>query len=614
MTRAIPQQNMWQLGLVLCVAAAGCGSVESIEPDADGCDAGPVCVGALDLDMGDSPPPDAFDSATRANEAGEACFDGQDNDGNEAVDCDEPACVSAYRSCCVGRAIAQCCSAPTTAAALDFDRCTGMLGGACGSAGVTPFGSPMPTLYDGVLFPNGDRSYDSGVVVDAPIAPGRAIEVRATLAIPSAICTDGCVEAVGVGLTAQASYGGTSYVRPLVGLLISASRRMADLVIDGERAGRVALRDGETTLDITLTLSPDGAVHVDGLVGGALSGRVTRSGALRLVAWGHNMNSTTRDGARVMALSASTSICDAPATWTERAPLLLGDGAMTRPSALLAPSVADSATESRLVFEAAGRIVLARRALSASTYALVGGYENAALADPGGAVLRDPELVALADGSWRVYVATEAGAIAFADGVADGDLFTLREVAVAPLALGAAITRLDGPTVLAPSGTDAAWHMVVRALDSAGQSALVHLVSSDGRSFALPASATLESATLRVPQASFGAFDRDELAAPDLFRHAGSIGIAYAGRAGARWSIGLLVTDDFRYTRPAPVAALLGDGAVLSASALTTDLDALSVSDPDVVVRGGQVELFYAGSNGVRIGLARTARPSSEGI
>ena len=186
MTHAILQQRVWQLGLVLSIAAAGCGSADGADlGTCEGEDA--ACFGGL-ADAGRSPPPDDVDAAAVANEVGETCFDGQDNDGNDAADCDEPACMTAYRSCCVGRAIAECCSGPIPAAALDFGSCTGTLGGACPIAGATPFGSPRPTLRDGVFFPNGDRSYDSGVVVDAPIAPGRAIEVRATLAVPPAIC------------------------------------------------------------------------------------------------------------------------------------------------------------------------------------------------------------------------------------------------------------------------------------------------------------------------------------------------------------------------------------------------------------------------------------------
>lgn len=615
-----PCRSPWWLGMALCAVATGCASLGDVAADGrvrdlPDCGAGGFCPMSEPPDAGIVGPDerDADLGGYLGLESGDACFDGQDNDGVGAIDCGEASCQEQFRSCCVGRSTPGCCDAPVDVPALVLDGCTGTFGGGCPSAGLLPFGAPLPHVIAGELFPNGDSSYDSGVVVDTPIAPGRAITVRATLAVAPVACGVGCVEAAGVGLTAAPGYGSESNVRALVGLVVSASRRTLDLVLEGEVADRVALPTGETTFDVVLSLAPDGGVSAEGLPGGTRYAQVVRAGTLRLVAWGRNMNSTDLSGARVSALTASTSTCDAPAVWTERGPLVLGDGASVAPSIATAPSVADLGGESRLVFEAGGRIVLARRMSATDAYAVVGGYDNAALSDPDGGALHEPELVALPEGGWRVYVATQGGAIAYADGLVGGDVFTLRGLAVSPSELGATIARLDGPSVLPPSVVGGLWHLVVRALDLSGRSSLVHLTSSDGLTFTLPADGTLASATLRIPQGSFAAFDRDEVAAPEVFRHGGAVGVAYAGRSGARWSIGLLVSDDFAHVRPAPIDGGLGVGAILAASGVAADVDALSVSDPDVIVRAGRVELFYAGSDGVSTHLARVARPSLGG-
>jgi hypothetical protein len=608
------------LGLAAAGCSSGAGDFPSATDDAGAdradCDGAACPVTITDPDGGDGPleTVDAGIGGSWAFESGETCFDGQDNNDNSAVDCAESTCQSEFRSCCVGRTSAACCDAPVDGPSLALAGCSGVVGVGCSSAGLLPFGSPSPFAASGVLFPNGDRSYDSGVVVDSVIAPGRAIGVRATLALPAAACADGCVEAVGVGLTAAASYGSESTVRPLAGVVLSAARRTADLVLDGEVAGRVALPAGETSFDVVLTLGPDGSVTVDGLPGSTLTGRVVRSGSLRLVAWGRNMNSTDLFGARVVSLVATTTTCDAPAVWTERGELVVGAGATAAPASVAGPSVADSGSESRLVFEVGGRIVLARRTSPMANYALVGGYDNAALSDLGGGALRDPELVAVPGGAWRLFVALPSGAIGVADGLAMANTFGPPAVSVSPSDLGPDIVRLDGPSVLAPSSLDTPWHLVVRALDTAGRSSLVLLESADGIGFRLRPLATLESATLRAPQGSFAAFDRDEVAAPDVFRHGGTVGIAYAGRAGARWSIGLLVSDDFAHVRPAPLDASFDAGAVLAGTGAASAVDALSVTDPDVVVRGELLELFYVGSDGVSARLARVARPSLRGL
>ncbi len=635
MTRTNPFQRIGWLIAGLGVVAAGCSSNTANSPRASVCDETDACVPGLAVDAGDAdevlvgnPTGDGGDASV---ESGEACFDGQDNNGNMLIDCAEPSCQGDFGSCCVGRSGASCCSAPFTVATLAFGDCTGALDVACAdvaaASDVTAFGAPLPTLVGGVLFcSNDDLSYDSGVVVNAPIAPGRAITLTGELSLPSGDCLAGCVESAAVGLTTAASYGDRSYVRALVGFVANASRHRVELVLNGEVAAYAEVAPAippTPGIDFALSLSPTGEVTVTGGTFASLSGRVQRSGDLHVVVWGHNMNRADGDNAKVLALTASTSICDAPATWTERAPLALGDSMVTPPVTappVSAPSVADLGGESLLAFEANDLVVLARRTSPSTTYALVGGYMTSAINDSS-RTFHDPELVALPDGSgWRLYVATDRGAIAYAYAARGADTFTFGADALTPAALGDTIDRVDGPSVLGPSDADPQWHLVVRAIDKDGRSSLVHLVSLDGVTFDFPADSmlapsvpgTLESATLRTPRGSFGAFDRDEVAAPDVYRQGRTVNVAYAGRAGARWSIGLLVSDAFAHMRPAAAGALLDDGAVLAGSAVSGDADSLSVSDPDVVVRGGQVELFYTGSDGANTRLAHASRAAFE--
>ena len=637
MTRTNPFQRIGWLIAGLGVVAAGCSSNNSGSLTARVCDEVDACVPDWAGEAGD--PNDAgilglspADGAPASTLAREDCFDGQDNNDDSVVDCAAASCQEDFGSCCVGRLGASCCSSPFTVATLAFGDCTGALDGICADVAarsdVTAFGAPLPTLVGGALFcSNDDLSYDSGVVVDAPIAPGRAITLTGALSLPSGDCLAGCVESAAVGLTTAASYSDRSYVRALVGFVANASRHRVELVLNGEVAAYADVAPAippTPSIDFALSLSPTGEVTVTGGTFASLSGRVQRSGDLHVVAWGHNMSRADGDNAKVLALTASTSICDAPATWTERAPLALGDSIVT-PSVtappVSAPSVADLGGESLLAFEANDLVVLARRTAPSTTYALVGGYTTSAINDSS-RVFHDPELVALPGGSgWRLYVATDSGAIAYADAALGAVTFPAPIVVLTPGELGVMIDRVDGPSVLAPSAPDLQWHLVVRAIDKDGLSSLVHLVSTNGVTFAFPsdsmlvpaAPGALESATLRTPQGSFAAFDRDEVAAPDVYRQGRTVNVAYAGRAGARWSIGLLVSDAFAHMRPAAVGALLDNGAVLAGSAVSGDADSLSVSDPEVLVRGGQVELFYTGSDGVNTRLAHASRAAFEG-
>jgi hypothetical protein len=115
----------------------------------------------------------------------------------------------------------------------------------------------------------------------------------------------------------------------------------------------------------------------------------------------------------------------------------------------------------------------------------------------------------------------------------------------------------------------------------------------------------LASATVRMQQPGFAAFDRDEVAAPAVYRHDGGVQLAFAGRSGARWAIGLMSTDlsDFSAWRAEPVTpVLVGDA---------DGFDALTVRDPAIVARGTDIQLLYIGSDGARdvIGIATRSAP-----
>src|SRR5262249_4215417 len=99
------------------------------------------------------------------------------------------------------------------------------------------FGSPGPWVAGGVLFPGGSLSFDSGVVMGAPV---NLTEERAVVEVTFTQATDcgsTCFDGVGAAFTTQTTLDARTHVHPLVGLLLSGSRDEVSLVVEDQVLG-----------------------------------------------------------------------------------------------------------------------------------------------------------------------------------------------------------------------------------------------------------------------------------------------------------------------------------------------------------------------------------------
>jgi hypothetical protein len=117
-------------------------------------------------------------------------------------------------------------------------------------------------------------------------------------------------------------------------------------------------------------------------------------------------------------------------------------------------------------------------------------------------------------------------------------------------------------------------------------------------------SSELPAMTARTSQRETSGFDADEIAWPALTVHGGAWRLAYAGRRGTRWAIGVLVSDQLIRFR-APV-----DGSVLGRGAT---FDRLGVFAPAILSAGAadRVEMYYLGTDGTGPTLGFTERPAA---
>lgn len=605
-------------GLLAVALLAGCGGLAAEEdraaggePRGDGggatIDAGrlgaeedePLPASESGADPDPTTPDDRFDESS-------GCIFGED------VELDrEPAfyeCDAAVldrcpnlRSCCVGDG--SCCSAvadgPLPSGAVPLDACSdGDDAATCLSGAgvpVTAFGDPLPRIESGLL-PNGDGSYDSGLLLGDPVDLGsHRIEVTATFGAP-ADCGASCLEGVAVGFTADEDLGASTNVRMLVGLLYSGSRAEVSLVVANEAVRRWPMEATEETW--SLTVRPDGIVEAMGPpLESPASVELLPEHAARLVVYGHNTNRPADSvlGARLTSLSVTTSLCDIPYAWAERgAATLRSGGVVYTPSFLHGPSIATTPEgDALLAFELAGKIVLAERDDTTGDFHLLGS-PDVSVVEADGAALSDPELV-WADGAWRLYYTLDDGAgIGMAEGDADAASFTHEGVVVPPLGLA----RVEQPT-LARHHTGV-WIMVARTTDDDGIAHLAVLRSTDGRNWHRQMQGDLEALTARGASSLTG-FDADDIAHPSLVIHDGAWQLYYAGRRGTRWSVGLIASDELFWWRSLG-RVFSGDG---------NGFDRVGTSAPDATPLGDSIELVYEGLDGAQSRAGRAWRPAT---
>lgn len=610
------------VALVASVAGAlvGCGSNVLASPDADadadgGCESD-ACVSPppRDLDAGDRGPEGIPGDAVAASVSAEVlatCYDGQDNDTDGVFDCAAPGCAQ-LASCCVGATSLGCCGSQDLVASMTLTGCSGLLE-LCGPIdGLQGFGEQSPTVSpdpggDSALdrfLPNGNASGESGLVLTKPLDPHGAIVVSGVLATPVGSCDAGCFESVALGLFPVGTVGPAVTLRPLVAVVASAARAEVALVLSGDAAARLRLPNANE-VRVQLVVLPTGVVSlyvVDAHTAaelGTLTGRIVPSDTdLQLAVYGRNVNRTgvSPPPSYARGVSAHTALCDAPSRWVTRATFLTVAQAQSVGPAS-APSFAYGGGQTFVAFASEGQLVFGRADGEdvSHGFALLPTNSHYARA---GEVLSDPDVhydepVGGAPAKYTVYFANLTTKsiwrmVLALDGTPLGDATEW----LAPTLDDAFLESIDGPSVLRPTpGTSGPTFVFARIRTKAGDTRIVRFgLVTEGSAFETPSD--WDALTVRTTQPSFGAFDRDEVASPAAYRQNGSLQVAFAGRSGARWALGLMVTDDPRVAlwRRAPAPTILtGDGS---------GFDSLSVRDPAIVARGTTVELLYTGSDG----------------
>ena len=596
--------------LVASVALIGCGSLTGPDsPDDGGCvsgacpDAGPLSAVDAGAVRGlEGLPPDQLAGNTSA-EVLATCYDGQDNDTDGFFDCAAPGCAQ-LASCCVGATSLDCCDSQELVASMALAGCSGSLTDCAPIDGIAGFGTPSPTVEGDRFFPNGGPTGESGLVLTKPLEPHGAIVVAGVLATPVGHCDAGCFESIALGLFPAGTVGSGVTLRPLVAVIASAARAEVALVLDGDTAARLTLPD-EREVRVELVVLPTGAVslHVTDAMTtaelGTLTGSVVPSDTdLQLAVYGHNANRSAMapTASYARAVSASTALCDVPSRWLTRAKFLTDAQALSVGPAS-APSFAYGGGQTFVAFASEGQLVFGRADGEDVSHAFALLGTNSHYARPG-QVLSDPDVhydepVGGAPATYTVYFANLTTrsiwrVVLALDGTPEPDATEW----LAPTLDDAFLESIDGPSVLRPApGTSGLTFVFARILTNSGDTRIVRFsLATEDSAFDTPV--TWDALTVRTTQPSFGAFDRDEVASPAAYRQNGSLQVAFAGRNGARWALGLMATDDPRVAlwRRAPTPTILtGDGS---------GFDSLSVRDPAIVAHGTTVDLLYTGSDG----------------
>lgn len=639
------QQGFRLAGALLAALGAGCansaGAPTVVDHDGSifpGEDAA-IPLGP-DADIGG---PDA--GSTGGREATDvACADFHDDDGNGQIDCADVAGCGALPVCCVGSTAARCCAAPTTLApVIALASCSGSAITDCVS-GMSAFGAPSPQLVtmrsDGgscasgaSVAPQGSDRSDGGLVASATLDTSTAVvAIEARVGVSAA--TSSTLDAIAVGLTDQSDLSTTALprVRPVVAVLISATdqtiRAIAGDVAFQAHALAGILPSGCSELELRIVTSPAGTFDAFYRIGPTAAWIALENArpfeptpSARVVAYGRSTNPGI-DGvhAWVRSVSAGETFCDVmePVRTTTGAFLPAPIGARAIRSVSRVGSVA--------VYEMDGAIYAAGVDGTGHLQPLGRpGPEGDRILAAGEAPfmaggVADPELVAIDENRRLFFTGVDASgtrSIGYLDFDTDVALrvtgSTPRQL-VPPGEVGA--QHVDGPAYFEtmmtggpdPSPVLRRWivfravvdatHSELRAAELAGSSAVLGLASEtrdvaavDTQFYTSTSPDSPDEALYanRVDDAS--AFDHDEIASPEIVVQRGIVRVFFAARRGARWSIGMLRSPDFAHFQ------LAYPGPVLSGSGV--GFDAVSVSDPDVVVDGaGTLALYYTATDG----------------
>jgi len=638
-------------------AAAGAGGAfgdpgREASTEAGDAGLGPAASADAGIDAGSAPA--RTEASFGDTVAGDACFNFADDDMNGVADCADPTCASptVNIACCVASTARDCCVAPATDTVQPRGLCASA-GTQCLEVDRTELLPTLGDVYPAALLP-GTCSVTPGLGF-APIGTDTshgylplpdtydpaAAYITITGRIGVADVMDPRVAAAGFGLFAPQGLG--AIARPLVG--IAASATSDDLrVIVGDRVVATADLSTETcgrSWDYQIRLTPMGGFEVYGRAPGADPADTS---------WGERIAGGSYDVVRearvAMFGQQPNPMSGGPTAWVSD--LTVGQSGCD----LLAPARRrDAIVPAGTTHDVTGISVFPRDASITTAYeALVTSgdqvYWMSARTVDGvlvsGAGSGDPFAFNIQPASWTGYarfqdieVLLDGGThhVFVAAAPAGDPSFRILHAEYVPAAgpgpgVLSAVTNLlsadefddtmagldavsvDGVTALRRTG-GVGIILAVRVRYADGTTAIriapeTVLDTAAGFESASPpvvgrgADGTTTDGLVAASQTREPtAFDRDEVADPQLVEEGGVVRVLYAGRRGTRWSLGMIVASpDFTHFAPADRAPFLGPSG--------SGFDALGVTEPFLVRREGFDRLYYAGSDGARrsIGLA----------
>jgi hypothetical protein len=526
-------------------------------------------------------------------DAAEACY-------AEPRSCEAPGCAS-FASCCV--ASGSCCAPviePAIPESIDFTLCAGQTLDSCAAGdGLTAaaFGPEEPVLTERGLVPNGSPSAEGGVLIGESVdLASKRILVELQFSLPVG-CDGTCLESAGLAFTVEPAAGGFGGVE--IGLLLSGSREVVNLIIGGQVADSFDAGDDDTLWLMALTPSGMVTVERDGVLQGAHPFATESLRNARLAIFGRNLAGDA-DSAAVARIATQSELCDNPRGWTNRMPISVTVGGSADPRLMMGrePSIAEGPQYTAAALEIDGQIFIGEEA-SAGQLSFGGPVAAAAVIptepfEAGG--VGDPELFWMLDTLYLFYTAFDqngSGSVGSAL-VEDGAVLKRPEPVLVP---EGAVVSYEAPTIHLRDGLAL---MMVRATLQSGATELHAFYSADPETgWARIVDGTLEELT-RIEDPSA------DLTSPSLIVHNSAYHLYYARRTGTRWAIELAVSDELLLWRPL--------GEALGASGAS--FDSLGARGADARSLSDRVELLYMGQDGVsfQLGIASRGAPSTTAL
>lgn len=559
------------------------------------------------------PPRDgAVDGETDAS----ACFNLVDDDDDGTLDCSEASCLAAQPLCCVGSTDSLCCTSSRTVGWTASD-CEGVPCLAWDGASLVPSLGTVRSAGEcstAVFAPVGSASDIGALVIPEPLdlaASHVAVHARLGASGPTR-------ETAAAGFGVFEGEGPDALARPLVAVLVSATDREMR-VLQGDRTVYSEAFEAACGTLFALQLDPSGAFVVTREGMPVFDGDFEATRDARVAAFGRQPN--PGEGAPlawVEGLGIETRACEVLAPAAGDAALVLASDHDVRGVSVF-PETAGSSDLDTIV-AADGQLYWMDvrsdgRLVTGSSDLFVHVYQTTTWGDAF-AIVDDVDVWVDTAGVHRVLLAVAPSesaprSIAMAEWQPSSDgtrgAFTEPRIVLAPGTLGA--VSVDGPSGFSLGGSD---RFVFRARFADGHSELRLATlgtAEDGATpDTTPSSLGSDGEVVEGPLHSNRAddamaFDRDELAEPEVFVTSGAIRVLYAGRRGTRWSIGsLVVSADLAYSAPT------SDGVIVGPS--ESGFDALGARSPSLVRGSDTTYLYFAGTDGVRRGIGLATQPT----